>query len=687
MKTLKIMVCAFLVLCGSIFFAACGKKQNVDFDAANITIGTIDEFTYDGNSHAVTVSYNGVNANVTYALESDKNNFMPASSLPTVNAGNYKLYYRLSAEGYNDYTSSGTISMTVLPRELEIIMDDYIWIKSNPNNNLNVGYATVGLINNDDVGFSVNYGSDFDKDTAQLGEEYDIVCSITNPNYTLIATPAKMYVKDLLQINDTEGNFKAYYSNFNDALEHAEAGEAILLNSDAIVDRAINIDKDVIIDGQGKYTIIASTDYNNDTYASKELATLFKLDNANAKLTLKDVTLNGSQTVRLVSAFQGKVVVDGATITNGKKTDRWRSGGVFITSKASFEMTNGTITGNNANDTEYTKYCADLWIGANAIGSLVSITGGKVGNVFVNSNSYSANDAGKFVLDGGEISNIYVEYDSGYGAKFEYITGDILNLFISLKNDNGNYYGVAHKLTPVENTVYVGGKLVYEETSKLISSRTFDENIDEVLVDGNDYIFENCTFNAPISSTRKVSIVFNDCTFNSSSVNGETMLYLTSVINLVVANCTFTGNITNSYAIDLNLYSTTCEDVVIANNIFNTISTENSATISVKTRLGETDHPTDAWAEGEIYGEIDGLVLIAGNDFAENSNMICIGVDPQGNSTTANTSTGDFDVLVTKNLDALTIYNMFKDHAHVEEDEVSKFSIQQGALYDSTLEQ
>ena len=296
----------------------------------------------------------------------------------------------------------------------------------------------------------------------------------------------------------------------------------------------------------------------------------------------------------------------------------------------------------------------------------IGVSQGTIQNVFVNSNSYSALGAGKFVMQGGNIRNIFVEYDSGYGAKFDYVSGNIINLMIATQNDNLNYYGVAHTLTPVENTLYEGGKLVYEESSYAYTGRTFDGDINSMLAHGNDYIFENCVFNSAISTTLNVGLIFNNCTFNSTDVNGETNLYLTSVTNLIVSNCTFNGNITNSHAIDLNLYSTVCENVTIANNIFNT--TGNAAAITVRTRLGETDHPTESWKDGEIEGRISGLVKIAGNDFSDTNNTLIIGCAPQGSDTTANTSSGDFDVLVEENADILTIHNVFKDDVHVPEE-------------------
>lgn len=732
MKTLKIMFCALFVLCGSFVFAACGEKQ--DFDISKILVGTIDEFVYDGNSHAVEVSYSGMDVNVTYALEEDRDNFKPLSQIPTKDAGTYNVYYRLSAKGYNDYTSSGTIEFTVLPRTLEIFIKDYVWIKSDEMSDLSLYTEKVGIVNNEDVGLEFHFGSDFDKDTAEYGKEYDITCSITNLNYNLIYNKgAKLYVKDAVTVKDAQGKAVGYYKNLQDAIDNATAGQTLALNSNISVGKTIDVNKSVTIEGLG----LTDKEGNNDIYTiyakeifesakrivgDKELdvTSIFNVTNKDVELTLKDINIDCSNNARAISAFAGTVKIDGATITNGKKLDTWRSGGVYITNSASFVMTNGEISGNNASDEEYTKYCADLWIGANALGQMNStIEGGKIGSMFVNSNSFSATDAGKFIMNGGVVENVYVEYDSGFGATFEYKTGEIGNLMVSMKNDNGSYYGLYQTLTPVENTIYEGGKLVYAQTeTTIISKQVYNDNIDALLEDGKNYIFEDCIFNAEISTTKNVDVLFKDCTFNVTivpllvdgknyifegcefntaisttknvgiifndcefNVTNETNLYLTSATNIVVNNCEFNG--TNvDFALDLNIYSTECENILISNNIFNTTSTNNSGSITIKERLGETDFPTDAWAQGATAGEI-GNVLVCGNAFTETNNTIVVGTIPQAGSTSANTSTGDFNLFVTANLNTITVYNIFKDHSLVEEEYASKVVVQKDGNYRS----
>ena len=186
-------------------------------------------------------------------------------------------------------------------------------------------------------------------------------------------------------------------------------------------------------------------------------------------------------------------------------------------------------------------------------------------------------------------------------------------------------------------------------------NQTYSENIDNVWTDNSTYIYKDCTFNAPINSSKKVDLTFDGCTFTTGYTGdgGDKCIYLTSFTNLVVNGCTFGGETTEGtmstagYALDLNIYSTTVDRIEITNNNFNTTKGEDaeSVAISIKVRLGETDKPTDV--KGTI-GSITNGVLILGNTFANTCDTIYIGSGPKG-STNANISTGAFNVEVSNN--------------------------------------
>ena len=227
-------------------------------------------------------------------------------------------------------------------------------------------------------------------------------------------------------------------------------GGEIKLAADITLTSTLNLAKDVTIDGQGMYTIKAADNFTSGS-DNKTACVLY----VSAMVTLKDVTVNGNEKCRVIFCDKGKLTIDGATITNGKAPNF--IGGVYMTSSASFEMNSGSIVGNknveNYQNDNYLQYSSDLWIGANATGALTAINGGTIGNVFVNSNAYSASNPGSFTMNGGTVTNLYVEHDANYGAKFKYTDGTIEHLYLSKENGNGQ----SIEVTPVKGTDYSGG--------------------------------------------------------------------------------------------------------------------------------------------------------------------------------------------------------------------------------------
>ena len=235
------------------------------------------------------------------------------------------------------------------------------------------------------------------------------------------------------------------------AIESVSDGDTITVSGTIEVNAPLVVTHTITLTGG---SIVAS---NNFTSNSNQLAdfNLISLKTAGKTLTLKNITLNANGKSLVVFCNKGKVVVDGATITGGK-TNTYVAG-VYMTSASQFEMNSGSITGNEVGDSykndHYTQYASDLWIGANANGALTSINGGKIGNIFVNSNEWSEKNPGSFTMNGGSVDNIYVEYDKGHGATFTYSNGTIDHLYLSTINGNGNCIEV----TPVAGTPYKGG--------------------------------------------------------------------------------------------------------------------------------------------------------------------------------------------------------------------------------------
>ena len=240
----------------------------------------------------------------------------------------------------------------------------------------------------------------------------------------------------------------------NELTAAVATGGDIKLAADITLTSTLNLAKDVTIDGQGKYTIKAADNFTSGS-DNKTACVLY----VSATVTLKNVTVDGNEKCRVIFCNKGKLTIDGATITNGKAPDFVGGfiGGVYMTSSASFEMNSGSIVGNknveNYQNDKYLQYSSDLWIGANATGALTAINGGAIGNVFVNSNAYSASNPGSFTMNGGTVTNLYVEHDANYGAKFKYTDGTIEHLYLSKENGNGQ----SIEVTPVKGTDYSGG--------------------------------------------------------------------------------------------------------------------------------------------------------------------------------------------------------------------------------------
>ena len=92
-----------------------------------------------------------------------------------------------------------------MPREFEIIINDFNWVKNDAVESLQFGYTTVGDVANEDLGLEFHISDDFNVETAQYGEEYELTCSISNSNYILIAQPASFIVKNNVDLINAEG--------------------------------------------------------------------------------------------------------------------------------------------------------------------------------------------------------------------------------------------------------------------------------------------------------------------------------------------------------------------------------------------------------------------------------------------------------------------------------------------------
>ena len=79
----------------------------------------------------------------------------------------------------------------------------------------------------------------------------------------------------------------------------------ITLTENITLTSTLNLAKDVIIDGQGKYTIKAADNFTPGSN-NKTACVLY----VSATVTLKDVTVNGNEKCRVIFCDKGKLTID-----------------------------------------------------------------------------------------------------------------------------------------------------------------------------------------------------------------------------------------------------------------------------------------------------------------------------------------------------------------------------------------
>ena len=103
MNKLKLLLCGILLVCTSVVFVACGDK---DFKTEDVKLGQ-NEFVYDGNFHIYDITYKDTKISALYSLDGEK--FTEKDKLAIINAGTYKVYFKISAKGFKDYTGSHNV--------------------------------------------------------------------------------------------------------------------------------------------------------------------------------------------------------------------------------------------------------------------------------------------------------------------------------------------------------------------------------------------------------------------------------------------------------------------------------------------------------------------------------------------------------------------------------------------------
>lgn len=347
------------------------------------------------------------------------------------------------------------------------------------------------------------------------------------------------------------------------ALESANDEDTITISGTISIDAPLVITKTVTLTG-GSITASDSFTANSNKLADMSL---ISLKTAGKVLTLKDITLDAKKKTLVVFSNAGKVVVDGATITGGKTNSS--VAGVYMTNASEFEMTSGSIRSNEVGKTDYSKYAADLWVGANAKATL---SGGNIDNIFVNANSFSENNPGYFKMQDGHVTNLYAEYYENYGATVIYDGGTLDNLYISTTASNG----ACENVTPVAGMTYKGGQTDAAALTPVakVDAKKFTSLADAIATADNKTVIllKDVTEDVVIPSDKTVTLNLNGkklTNVSSNTITNNGTLTITgegTVDNVTHAKAAVWNNVGGTVIIDGGAYTRSAEASTNATN-------------------------------------------------------------------------------------------------------------------------
>lgn len=177
--------------------------------------------------------------------------------------------------------------------------------------------------------------------------------------------PAAEAGETVLRVGATEDLEQGVYGSLASALKAATEGAVIVLDRD--VEEDVTVGKNVVVDGQGKFTITGQTTLRMGTLQNLTLTTktasLLSMGNASpdASITMKSVTVKypvedgkrGAGSVTLASGSNAQVLIDGCTFMNEAVNDspidavQW-SYGFFVNTlgkQGSLTFTNNSFEG------------------------------------------------------------------------------------------------------------------------------------------------------------------------------------------------------------------------------------------------------------------------------------------------------------------------------------------------------
>lgn len=232
-------------------------------------------FTYDGNYHNISINVTQPTSGYTikYSLENNGiyniTNINGLQAFKNANDSAITVYYQISAPDYITVTGSKTLKIN--PKDVEISISNTTSIYGNSFNTSNIKYSCSEIVNNDNLGVTLNISK---INFAQAGT-YDVTYdSHTNTNYNITnkTTKGSHTVQKRTATINIDDLTSTYGENFTlDQLNYSVAG---LVNGDTISDITLSTNAVTGINPAGSYTINATYTENNNYSISVKNGTL-----------------------------------------------------------------------------------------------------------------------------------------------------------------------------------------------------------------------------------------------------------------------------------------------------------------------------------------------------------------------------------------------------------------------------
>jgi len=451
----------------------------------NVTIS--DNVTYNGLAHtlAVACGENPLRFDIDYTVVYKLNGNVVTE---IKNVGEYQV----EITGKGAFFGSVTKTFNVAKKDVTLSANNVQILVG--QDATSVYTATIeGLVDGDSLNYTLT--SDYTNESV-AGSEYVIVLEEgENPNYNISYTQGTLKVVDVVEVSGV------YFADLNSALAVAEHNDEIVINTNLTVSSTIIINKNITLNGND-FSIIASEEFVGTNLV--EIST-------NVEVDINNVTLDANNKARVVKVSAGTLNMYYSKVVNGLSSSY--VGGVFVTGTATITVFDSEITGNDyvdsATETEYYKaYSQDLWIGSQANGMIrAQLTNSVIGNVFVNANEYSLDDAG-LTVNGGTINTVYVEYYDAKGAKFEYVSGTINNLLVSSMTTGEWIEGIS----VTAGKTYIGGAGGYAITGETVIGLY---SFEDIPVEADKIVICHVSIGITLDISNLKNVEFVDCKFSN----------------------------------------------------------------------------------------------------------------------------------------------------------------------------